>query len=362
MIERTFAMVKPDAVAAGHLGHVLTRVEQEGFRVAELKLKTFTPGEVDAFYAEHVERDFYPAMREFMVSGPVALMVLEREDAVAHWRAVIGPTDPQKAVRLHQEQTEAWREEYGGAVDEYIRIGGDAPPEPPKATLRVFHGDMREGAPMFRNAVHGSDSPASAAREIDLIFGRERLPSDVQAAFRRVAFAGTLPFSTSAWEEAMGALFDALDRHAIIDWAGGLAEVRRPGWYLANVTFQAVDAEVVRGRAKFPGNRHMLAALVEEVGEVAERLACGDREGAAREAIQVACVAVRIAEEGDATSYPLDGFVELVHTLGEVARHSLQRNPLRWASNLLRLSAAARRIEVSGDPTFSDVTDAEAQP
>lgn len=124
----------------------------------------------------------------------------------------------------------------------------------------------------------------------------------------------------------------------------------------------AVASEIKRARAKFPGGRFMLAALVEEVGELAEAIAAGDREAISREAIQVAAVAVRIAEDGDKTTYQIDGFIQIVAALGRLARCLLQRDLPNTIDALSLIRKTAERTWGSGDPTFDDVTDEEAQP
>jgi hypothetical protein len=127
------------------------------------------------------------------------------------------------------------------------------------------------------------------------------------------------------------------------------------------VTLVAIQAELSRARAKFPGNRFLLAALVEEVGELAEAIAHGDREAIRMEAVQVACVAVRIAEEGDATTYPKGAvtILDLAVALGYVAQRLLQKRNPRTVLDMLR----EKCIDMyrAGDPTFADITDAESK-
>lgn len=122
-----------------------------------------------------------------------------------------------------------------------------------------------------------------------------------------------------------------------------------------------VAAEARRSREKFPGHRFMLAALVEEVGELAEALAIGDIKSARTEAIQVAATAIRILLEGDATTYQLDGFVQLVASVGGVARYLLQRRPVDVAFCVSMVTNTAGRLRY-GDTTFNDITDEEAKP
>ncbi len=131
-IERTFSMIKPDAVAKNVLGAILGRFEQAGLKVVACKMKQLSRAEAEGFYAEHAERSFFPDLIAFMTSGPVLLQVLEGENAVALNRELMGATDPKKAAR--------------GTVSADFAQSIDA------------------------NAVHGSDAPQSAAREIAYFF------------------------------------------------------------------------------------------------------------------------------------------------------------------------------------------------
>ncbi len=132
-MERTFAMLKPDVLKKNLVGKVLAMAEEHGYRLAAMRLMTLKESEVDALYAEHVGRDFYPGLRAFMLSGPVVALLLEREDAVTKWRALMGSTDSTKAAQ---------------------------------GTVRFLFG----GSPVYVNAVHGSDGPDAAAREIGMFF------------------------------------------------------------------------------------------------------------------------------------------------------------------------------------------------
>ena len=128
---------------------------------------------------------------------------------------------------------------------------------------------------------------------------------------------------------------------------------------------KAVDdlmAEMARARKKFPGNRYLLAALVEEVGELGEAMLSGTREEAYQEALQCACVAMRIAEEGDATKYASRYFISLVTSTGEIARGLLQKSRIRISMGLTSLKASVGLMEMDPDPTFAHVTDDEAKP
>jgi nucleoside-diphosphate kinase len=133
----TLAIVKPDAVAAGNAGNVLAHLEREGFTVRGVKLLRLSAEQAKAFYAVHAERPFYGSLVEFMTSGPVMPLALERADAVAHLRRVMGATDVSKA-------------------------------EP--GTLRALYGTSIE-----RNATHGSDSPENAAIELAFFFSESEL-------------------------------------------------------------------------------------------------------------------------------------------------------------------------------------------
>jgi nucleoside-diphosphate kinase len=136
-VERTFAMVKPDAVASGHVGDILNVVRDSGFRIVGLKLRRITKPEAEAFYAVHKERPFYGSLVTFMTEGPVLAMVLEREDAIAKWREVMGATNPANAA---------------------------------EGTIRKQFAESIE-----RNAAHGSDGPETAAQEIPFFFSTAEL-------------------------------------------------------------------------------------------------------------------------------------------------------------------------------------------
>jgi nucleoside-diphosphate kinase len=131
-LERTFAIVKPDAVKDGHIGEIITTIEQSGLRIVGLKMTQLTPAICKGFYHEHVTKGFYQELEDFMTEGPVVIMVLEGENAILRWRELMGATNPEKA-------------------------------EP--GTLR-----KRFGASIGRNATHGSDAPASAKFEVSYFF------------------------------------------------------------------------------------------------------------------------------------------------------------------------------------------------
>jgi nucleoside-diphosphate kinase len=130
--QRTLVLLKPDAVHRGLVGRIVARFEEKGLRVVALEQRTIDAAQADRHYAEHVERDFYPPLREFVTSGPLVAMVLEGDEAVDVVRALNGATDGRKATPG--------------------TIRGD------------FSLSNRE------NLVHGSDSPDSAEREIALWF------------------------------------------------------------------------------------------------------------------------------------------------------------------------------------------------
>ena len=130
--ERTLAIVKPDAVGKSLIGKILARLEEAGFVVRELRMERLAAGRTREFYAVHAKRPFYESLIEFMTSGPCVAMVLERENAVSLLREVIGATDPAQAE---------------------------------EGTVRRLYAESVE-----RNAIHASDSPANARREIDFFF------------------------------------------------------------------------------------------------------------------------------------------------------------------------------------------------
>jgi nucleoside-diphosphate kinase len=131
-IERTLSIIKPDAVAKNVIGEICSRFENNGLRVVAAKMLRLSEAVAGGFYAEHKERPFYPALVEFMTSGPVVVQVLEGENAIAKNRELMGATDPKKA------DPGTIRADFAQSID--------------------------------ANAVHGSDSPASAAREIAYFF------------------------------------------------------------------------------------------------------------------------------------------------------------------------------------------------
>jgi nucleoside-diphosphate kinase len=132
MLERTLMIVKPDAVAAGHTGEIVARVEKAGFRLRAIRWVRMRPGQAEEFYAVHRGQPFYASLVEFMCSGPCVPLILEKEDAIKSLRSFIGDTDPAKAA---------------------------------SGTIRR---DL--GTDKGKNAVHASDSIASASIEIPFFF------------------------------------------------------------------------------------------------------------------------------------------------------------------------------------------------
>ena len=131
-MSKTLAIIKPDAVEARKIGLIVNRLEEEGFRLLAAKHTQLDDSEAGEFYAVHLERPFYEPLKKFMTSGPVLVLALEREDAVAHLRRVIGVTDPAEA-------------------------------EP--GTIRALYAESKE-----RNAIHASDSDETAKQEIAFFF------------------------------------------------------------------------------------------------------------------------------------------------------------------------------------------------
>ena len=136
-VQRTLAMIKPDAVRRNLIGKIIAHYEAEGFEVVGLKKLRLTLEDARAFYAVHAERPFYDSLTEFMSSGAICALVLEREDAIAHLRAVMGATNPADAA---------------------------------EGTIRALYAESLEA-----NSVHGSDAPETAAVEIDFFFSEREL-------------------------------------------------------------------------------------------------------------------------------------------------------------------------------------------
>ena len=121
MTERTFAIIKPDAVDRRLAGQVLARIEHEGFTVRAMRLQHLTKGEAEGFYAVHRERPFFGGLTDFMSSGPCVLLALEAPGAIAKWRALMGATDPAKA------EAGSLRKDFGLSIDKNATHGSDAP-------------------------------------------------------------------------------------------------------------------------------------------------------------------------------------------------------------------------------------------
>ena len=131
-VERTFSIIKPDAVAAGQAGEILAIVEKAGFKVLGLRMTRLSERQAQEFYAVHCERPFYAGLVKFMTEGPIVVMALEREDAIRKLREVMGATNPANAA---------------------------------EGTIR-----KRFASSIERNCVHGSDAPETAATELRFFF------------------------------------------------------------------------------------------------------------------------------------------------------------------------------------------------
>jgi nucleoside-diphosphate kinase len=132
MIQRTLAIIKPDAVERKLTGPIIQRIEDAGFRIRAMKSVKLGKKEAEGFYAVHRERPFFTSLTEFMSSGAVVVLVLEAEDGIAKWRTLMGATDPAKAA------AGTMRREFAESIE--------------------------------RNATHGSDAPETAAYEIGYFF------------------------------------------------------------------------------------------------------------------------------------------------------------------------------------------------
>ena len=120
-MERTFAIIKPDALKKGFSGQILARIEAAGFRVCALRMIHMSKREAEGFYHVHRERPFFGGLTDFMSSGPSVVMCLEAPDAIKKWRDLMGATDPAKAA----EGT--MRKEFGASIDNNATHGSDAP-------------------------------------------------------------------------------------------------------------------------------------------------------------------------------------------------------------------------------------------
>jgi nucleoside-diphosphate kinase len=136
-MERTFAIIKPDAVAAGKAGAILAKIEENGFKIRGVKMTRISQAQAEGFYGVHKERPFFKSLVTFMTEGPVVVLALERENAIAKWRELMGATNPANAA---------------------------------EGTIRKQFAESIE-----RNAVHGSDAPETAAVEIPFFFATSEL-------------------------------------------------------------------------------------------------------------------------------------------------------------------------------------------
>ena len=120
-MERTFAIIRPDAVAAHHTGAILQRIEQAGFIIRAMRLTHLTQHEAEGFYAVHAARPFFASLTAFMSSGPCVLLALEAPDAIKKWRTLMGATDPAKA------DAGTLRKDFGASIENNATHGSDAP-------------------------------------------------------------------------------------------------------------------------------------------------------------------------------------------------------------------------------------------
>ena len=120
-MERTFAIIKPDAVKKGYAGRILARIEAAGFSVCALRMTRLSKRDAEGFYHVHRERPFFPGLTDFMSSGPCIVMCLEAPDAISKWRELMGATDPAKAA------DGSLRKEFGASIDNNATHGSDAP-------------------------------------------------------------------------------------------------------------------------------------------------------------------------------------------------------------------------------------------
>jgi nucleoside-diphosphate kinase len=120
-MERTLAIIKPDAVAGGATGPIIQRIEQAGFRIRAMRLVRLSNRDAEGFYAVHRSRPFFASLTGFMSSGPAVVLALEAESAIAKWRALMGPTDPAKA------EPGTIRRDFGSSIEQNATHGSDAP-------------------------------------------------------------------------------------------------------------------------------------------------------------------------------------------------------------------------------------------
>ena len=120
-MERTFAIIKPDAVAARYTGRIIQRIEQSGFQIRAMRMLQLSGREAEGFYAVHRERPFFGSLTKFMSSGPSVVMALEAPGAISKWRTLMGATDPAKA------DANTLRKEFGASIENNATHGSDAP-------------------------------------------------------------------------------------------------------------------------------------------------------------------------------------------------------------------------------------------
>jgi nucleoside-diphosphate kinase len=120
-VERTFAIIKPDAVGNGKAGQILARIEAAGFSIRAMRLHHLSKKEAEGFYAVHRERPFFGGLTDFMSSGPCVLLALEAPDAIKKWRLTMGATDPAKA------EAGTLRKDFGTNIEQNATHGSDAP-------------------------------------------------------------------------------------------------------------------------------------------------------------------------------------------------------------------------------------------
>jgi nucleoside-diphosphate kinase len=120
-MQRTFAIIKPDAVRAGSMGAILARTEAAGFRVVAARLIHMSKADAEGFYHVHRERPFFGGLTDFMSSGPCLVLCLEAADAIKKWRDLMGATDPAKAA------PGSLRKDFGVSIDNNATHGSDAP-------------------------------------------------------------------------------------------------------------------------------------------------------------------------------------------------------------------------------------------
>ena len=120
-MERTFAIIKPDAVRARVAGRIIQRIEDEGFQIRAMRLVNLSKTDAEGFYAVHRERPFFASLTTFMSSGPAVVLALEAPDAIRKWRTLMGATDPAKA------DPGTLRKEFGTSIENNATHGSDAP-------------------------------------------------------------------------------------------------------------------------------------------------------------------------------------------------------------------------------------------